>query len=148
MTFYLVSITHWLTFLLSRIEENVTSWARWLLLAEGYFLVTLGPMWIFIRQDLAGAPRYWLWGYTLRCSMFLKPATTVYWASGKESTCRCGRCKRCGFDPWVGKIPWSRKWQLLHSSCLENPWTEEPDGPQSVGLQRVRHDWGTEHTLQ
>ena len=21
------------------------------------------------------------------------------------------RCKRPGFDPWVGKIPWRRKWQ-------------------------------------
>ena len=21
------------------------------------------------------------------------------------------RCKRCGFDPWVGKILWRRKWQ-------------------------------------
>ena len=21
------------------------------------------------------------------------------------------RCKRCGFDPWVGKIPWRRTWQ-------------------------------------
>ena len=20
-------------------------------------------------------------------------------------------CRRCGFNPWVGKIPWSRKWQ-------------------------------------
>ena len=26
-----------------------------------------------------------------------------------------------GFDPWVGKIPWRRKWQPLHYSCLENP---------------------------
>ena len=31
--------------------------------------------------------------------------------SGKEPACQCRRCKRCGFDPWVGKIPWSRKWQ-------------------------------------
>ena len=31
------------------------------------------------------------------------------WCSGKYSTCR--RYKKCGFDPWVGKIPWSRKWQ-------------------------------------
>ena len=23
---------------------------------------------------------------------------------------------------------------------------EEPDGLQSMGLQRVRHDWATEHT--
>ena len=25
----------------------------------------------------------------------------------------CRRCKRCRFDPWVGKIPWSRKWQPI-----------------------------------
>ena len=28
--------------------------------------------------------------------------------SGKESTCQCRSCR---FDPWVRKIPWSRKWQ-------------------------------------
>ena len=33
------------------------------------------------------------------------------WLSGKEPACHCRRCKRCGFDPWVGKIPWRRKWQ-------------------------------------
>ena len=26
--------------------------------------------------------------------------------SGKEPTCQCRRCKRCGFDPWVRKISW------------------------------------------
>ena len=31
--------------------------------------------------------------------------------SGKESYCQCRRHKRHGFNPWVGKIPWSRKWQ-------------------------------------
>ena len=29
-------------------------------------------------------------------------------ASGKESACQC---KRCRFNPQLGKIPWSRKWQ-------------------------------------
>ena len=33
------------------------------------------------------------------------------WLSGKDSTWQCRRCRRCGFDPWVGKIPWRRKWQ-------------------------------------
>ena len=28
------------------------------------------------------------------------------WLSGKESTCRC---RRHGFNPWVRKIPWRRK---------------------------------------
>ena len=30
---------------------------------------------------------------------------------GKESTCQCRKYKKLGFDPWVGKIPWRRKWQ-------------------------------------
>ena len=34
-----------------------------------------------------------------------------WWLSGKESACQCRRCWRWVFDPWVGKIPWSRKWQ-------------------------------------
>ena len=33
------------------------------------------------------------------------------WHNGKESACQCRRLKRCGFDPWVSKIPWRRKWQ-------------------------------------
>ena len=32
-------------------------------------------------------------------------------ATGKEPACQCGRHKRHGFDPWVGKIPWIRAWQ-------------------------------------
>ena len=32
-------------------------------------------------------------------------------ASGKESGCQCRKCKRRGFDSWVKKIPWRRKWQ-------------------------------------
>ena len=31
-----------------------------------------------------------------------------WWLSGKESACQCGRPE---FNPWVGKIPWRRKWQ-------------------------------------
>ena len=32
-------------------------------------------------------------------------------ASSKEPNYQYRRHKRCGFDPWVSKIPWSRKWQ-------------------------------------
>ena len=35
-------------------------------------------------------------------------------AGGKELACQCRRCKRHRFHPhfpWVGKIPWRRKWQ-------------------------------------
>ena len=33
-------------------------------------------------------------------------------ASGKEPTCQFRRHKRLGFNPWVGKIPWRRAWQV------------------------------------
>ena len=32
-------------------------------------------------------------------------------SSNKESTCQCRRRKRHGFNRWVGKSPWRRKWQ-------------------------------------
>ena len=32
-------------------------------------------------------------------------------ARAKEPTCQCKRHKRPEFNPWVGKIPWRRKWQ-------------------------------------
>ena len=32
-------------------------------------------------------------------------------SAGKEPTCPCRRCKSCGFNSWVGKVPWRRKWQ-------------------------------------
>ena len=31
------------------------------------------------------------------------------WHSGKVNQCR--KCRKGEFDPWVGKIPWRRKWQ-------------------------------------
>ena len=33
--------------------------------------------------------------------------------SRKEPVCQCRRYKRQGFDPWVGTIPWKRKWQPI-----------------------------------
>ena len=51
------------------------------------------------------------------------------WLNSEKSACHC---RRYGFDPWVGKIPWRRKWKI--------PWTEEPGGLQSMGSQRVGHD--------
>ena len=32
-------------------------------------------------------------------------------ASDKELACQCRRYERCGFDLWVGKIPWRKSWQ-------------------------------------
>ena len=61
--------------------------------------------------------------------------------SGKEPACQCGRQETPGFNPWVGKIPWRRKWQPTPGfSSWRILWTEELDGLQSVGSPGVGHD--------
>ena len=56
----------------------------------------------------------------------------------------CLECRWPGFDPWVRKIPWRRKWlPTLVFLPGEFPWTEEPSRLQSMGLQRVEQVWAT-----
>ena len=68
------------------------------------------------------------------------------WASlmapWKKSTCQCRRCKRCRFDPWIGKIPWRRNGNPLQYSCLEKSMDNRL---QSLRSQRVGYDWAAEH---
>ena len=59
---------------------------------------------------------------------------------GKESACNTGDP---GSIPGSGRSPGVRS----HSSILawRIPWTEEPGGLQSMGSQRVEHDWVTKN---
>jgi len=46
----------------------------------------------------------------------------------------------------VGPLGWEELLEMEmtnHSSILawEIPWTEEPGGLQTIGSQKVRHDW-------
>ena len=62
-------------------------------------------------------------------------------ANGKESACQCRRRKRCGFDPWVGAIPWRRVWYPTPVFLPRESNAGEPGGLQFMGSQRVRHDY-------
>ena len=50
--------------------------------------------------------------------------------------------KRRGFISWVRKIHWGRA-TATYSSILSWKiwWAEKPGGLQSIGLQRLGHDW-------
>ena len=45
----------------------------------------------------------------------------------KEYSCNAGDTGRCEFDPWVGKIYWSRAWKPT-PVFWKIPWTEESSG--------------------
>ena len=51
------------------------------------------------------------------------------------------KTQEMGFDPWIRKIPWSRRWQCTVVFLPGKiSWREEPGRLQSVELQRVGHD--------
>ena len=58
-------------------------------------------------------------------------------AGGKEPSCQC-RLESCGFNPWVGKIPWNGKWQPTPSP--ENPMDRGAWRAAVHSSHRVGHD--------
>ena len=55
-----------------------------------------------------------------------------------------------GYLGWAPGLARSPGEELATPSVLawRTPWTEEPDGLQSIGLQRGRHDWATKTSRQ
>ena len=43
--------------------------------------------------------------------MKLKDVYSLGFPGGSDGKRMCWQCRRPGFDPWVGKIPWRRAWQ-------------------------------------
>ena len=79
----------------------------------------------------------WTLSKSFYFSLISSPIKFPRWLSGKYRS-----HKRCGFNPWVGKIPQRRKWQLtpiflpgkFHGQRIlvaYSPWES----------QRVGHDW-------
>ena len=108
-------------------HSHELSHTSFLCVCEHIFSVLLG---VFIGME-------WLDPVATLCLTYRGTAT------GKESTYQCRRLERHGFNPWVRNIPWSRKWQ---PAPVVLPWTFHGQRSLVGSLQRVRHDWATEHT--
>ena len=69
-----------------------------------------------------------------------------WWLIGKESSCQF---RRHGFNPWIGKTSWRRKWQsalvFFHEKCHRGAWRATVYGSQKS--QMWLSDWATEHTI-
>ena len=64
----------------------------------------------------------------------------------KNMLANAGDIKRCRFDPWVGKIPWKRAWQLTPVFLPgESHGQRSLAVLQSMGLQRVGCDLARMH---
>ena len=55
----------------------------------------------------------------------------------KNTSANAGNTGGTSSSPGSGRSPGGWYGNPLQYSCLENPWTEEPGGLQSMGLKRV-----------
>ena len=76
------------------------------LTSENFMPTTLG---IGVQWPAMGLERRWwlLKTYKLKLTRHKCNLVLPRWLSSKQSACQC---RRPSFDPWVGKIPWRRKW--------------------------------------
>ena len=66
-----------------------------------------------------------------------------WWLSGKEFALQC---RRQGFDPWVRKIHWRRKWQPIPVLLPGKSHGQKSlAGCSPWGSQRIGHDWACTH---
>ena len=104
----------------------------------------------------------WFWYWPQVSTLLSIGKLLPRWLSGKEPTCQWRRHKRPGFDPWVGKIPWRRKWQCApvflpgkfhgqKSLAVYSPWGQkESDMTESTHTHTHTHThkcWETWVTL-
>ena len=112
-----------------------------------------GYRWVITPSWLSGSRRSFLYSSCVySCHLFLISSASVRSipflsfivpssSDSKASAYNAGYL--AGFDPGLGRSPGEGNGNPLQYSCLENPWTKEPAGLQSMGLQRVRYNWVT-----
>ena len=79
---------------------------------------------------------------TLTAKNYTQPSLLLWvprWLSRWRIHLPCRRHRRCGFDPWVGKMPWKRKWQFTPVLLPEKAHGQRSlSGYSPTGR---RHDW-------
>ena len=64
------------------------------------------------------------------------------WLIDKESACQC---RRLGFRPWVGKVPWRRKWQPTPVFLPGKFHRQRSLAGYSLWGRKIGYDWACSH---
>ena len=79
-------------------------------LVPSLYSIPFWLLWLLDRLQCPSLPQEFLYQ---GISHFFISQQIFQVSDGKETTCQCRRYRRPRFDPWVGKIPWRRKWQPI-----------------------------------
>ena len=96
-------------------------------------------------RKTSGLSHYQDWNH---CNSKMRQGSNTFAQSGK-SLDACDLQKLTAIRIVTDQGFWQEKAMAPHSSTLawKIPWTEEPRGLQSLGSQRVGHDWATSLSL-
>ena len=100
---------------------------------------------------LAECPRILGWDFIgfivwFQCCFYIMCLYIRGFPDGSDSKETACQCRDVGSIPGLGRSSEEGNGKPLGILAREIPWTEEPGGLQSMGLQRVRHDWACIHT--
>ena len=127
----MVSLVGWvhISFILKTFQISAVFW----------FLAMFSSVQSFIHVWLFVTP----WTATCQTSLFITNFQSLFKLMSIESGMPSNHLILCSK---AIVIPWRRAWQPTPIFLPgESPWTEEPDGLQSMGSQRVGHDRETKH---
>ena len=102
-------------------------------------LILKEARWLAKAYQLPNArDRVWTWVCPMSNPMFSSFVGLPRWLSRRLHL----QCRRHGFNPWVRKIPWRRKWQPTPVYLPgESHGQRNLAGLQFMGSQRVGHNW-------
>ena len=76
--------------------------------------------------------------YNFSCSRVVAGFPDGSVVEKKKSICLCRNHRRDGFDAWVGKIPWRRKWKPTLVYLL---WKSQDRGTWQATVHQVAKSW-------
>ena len=104
-----------------------------------------------ILKSFQTAPLSLFLFFSFQIRLYSFPKVLPRWRSGKESACQCRRRKRrrdLGSIPELGRSPGGWNGHATPVFLLGEVYGQRSlVGLQSMGLQRVKHDWARTHLL-
>ena len=115
--------------------------------SDSLMIIHIYKLWFELWRKIISLRKFSTFCRKRKSFVALKKMVWFSWGcSRKGFACQCRRCKRHGFDPWVRKISWSRKWQPPPVFLPENFHGQKSlVGYSPWGHRRVKHNWVTEH---
>ena len=142
-----IGASAWASVLPMNIQDwSPSGWTRWISLqSKGLsriFSNTTVQKHQFFGAQLSLWPNSYIYIYT---HTHTHTHTASLGLSGKKFACQCRSSKRSGFSPWVGKIPWKRKWPPT-PVFLPGKFQRSLAGWSQWGHKEW--DWAHMHTIQ